>query len=399
MLTIIKTLKHIIENFNKTPNRGYSANYILEKKTEIQKLEDDFNEKYEKSAKDSNQQALKKIIDNLLERIKEILNSKTKLLEEKEIEEDLKEINEGLETLNCKMAKFDIISSIKIIPEFGGEVDKLTNFLNLVEYVDLSLSEVNEKEKLIKFVLGTKLSEKVRNKLITVQQPKTFKELKKTFCQLFRSKKNTLQIISELSTIQQNSSKTEDFASKVEKLVAELNSLQLLEQGDESREIICKINDQLGLNAFKNGLQQTTKSIVFSARPKTLSEAIDLAAEIDSSDNFAQVNHFRTNSYRGNYQNFNRNNNIRFNRRYQNNNTRNNSNTNNNNSHSNNSSNMRYYNNNRYNSNNKFNNNRYNNTNYNTQNQRRINYVEGSENIQGVSEAQRDSEQSLENRQ
>lgn len=60
---------------------------------------------------------------------------------------------------------------------------------------------------------------------------------------------------------------------------------------------------------------------------------------------------------------------------------------------------MRYYNNNRYNSNNKFNNNRYNNTNYNTQNQRRINYVEGSENIQGVSEAQRDSEQSLENRQ
>lgn len=172
--------------------------------------------------------------------------------------------------------------SYNIIPEYGKEVDKLTNFLNLIQFVNDNLSDEIEKGQLIKFVLRTKSPDKVRNKLITVSEPSTFKELKDTFKKLFKSSKNSLQIISELSTLQQNSNTTLNFATNIEKLVAELKSLHLLENGEENREVICKINDQLGLNSFRNGLNQPTKSTIFAARPKTLIEAIQLALELDT---------------------------------------------------------------------------------------------------------------------
>lgn len=54
-----------------------------------------------------------------------------------------------------------------------------------------------------------------------------------------------------------------------------MNSLQLLNPADESRATLIK------LNAFKNGVNEQLKSVIFAARPATLSEAISLAFEVD----------------------------------------------------------------------------------------------------------------------
>lgn len=86
-------------------------------------------------------------------------------------------------------------------------------------------------------------------------------------------------IQSELSRLKQNSFSVSDYSLKIENLIADLNYLQITQQGSQHKEIIVKINDEIGLHAFKSGLNDSLTNIVFAARPATLNEAINLALE------------------------------------------------------------------------------------------------------------------------
>ena len=64
------------------------------------------------------------------------------------------------------MASFGILDASKI-PKINGDRGQMNNFLGIIEHYVEILKDNTEISKLIKFILATKLTYKVRNKLIS----------------------------------------------------------------------------------------------------------------------------------------------------------------------------------------------------------------------------------------
>lgn len=275
----IDCVEKILINLKKNPNRAYSAEFVLNKKTLVFNLRTSFNDSLLKLARldiDENLiEPYKAKFKKLYAEVDSILDSRSQDILEKSfiVDSDSEE--------DFKMSGFDISTVMRVVPEFAGDVKQLTNFLNIVEYLSDSIKENQDKENLIKFVLKTKLSDIVRHRLNSHPEPSDIKQFKAVFSQVFKSKKTPLNIQSELSRTVQGNLSISDFASKIENLVAELNSLQLVSADEHSRSTIIKLNDEVGLNAFKMGINDNIRSVIFAARPANLSDAISLAFEVD----------------------------------------------------------------------------------------------------------------------
>lgn len=69
-----------------------------------------------------------------------------------------------VDEVKTKMSKFDLVTASKLIPEFQGDYLEVNNYLGLIEFYHDTLENEQQKQLLIKFVLATKLSEKVKIK-------------------------------------------------------------------------------------------------------------------------------------------------------------------------------------------------------------------------------------------
>lgn len=282
------------------------------------------------------------------------------------------------------MASFDLSTAIKIVPEFTGNRNELSNFISLVEMIDETL-KAEEKPKLIKFIIKARISDKVKNKLSSVETPITILELKTTLENSFPSNKTTLSLHTELSKIKQGNLQTKNYAEKIENITAELNKIQISELGEKERKTITSLNDKIALNAFKNGLNDSIKMTVLASRPKTLQEAVSLAIECSSTTD--ETNLFQYNrNYKTKY-------NPKYNNKYMNNNNNykyNNNNSNNHNKYNNhNGNNGSRIINNRINNNNGNRNNTYRNNNY------RNNYGNYKNNNKNIHYTQRTGNESV----
>lgn len=294
---LIEQIKEDIKNLKKTPGRIYTAPYILKKVNELKEIKSKFIEKYVVLLENDAKLACK-----LKEQFDEVYRTLDKIIEEKIV----KTLEKESRTIK-NMATFDITVTLKVVPEFQGDPKNLNNFLNLVEFLHDDLKDNTEKTKLIKFVLKTRLSEKVKNKLSASDTPTDLVTLKSSLQGIFKVNKTPLKIQSELAKAVQGSRPIKDFAEHVENLVAQLNALQIAEQGEAHRGIISKLNDQIGLNAFKNGLQEGIKSTVFASTPKTLQDAVKIASEVETigtarvfNYNSRRFNNFSQNRFRNN---------------------------------------------------------------------------------------------------
>lgn len=149
----------------KNPNRIYTQNYVNKTLKDIENLIN-FAIKYENYS---------------LQDIEEI---KIKILQ-------------YLKTEN--MASFGICDASKIIPEFNGDLNQLNNFIGIIEFYAETLKDTTEINKLIKFVLATKLSDRVRNKLISEETPTTLESFKRIFRKVFTPRKSLSSIHNELA--------------------------------------------------------------------------------------------------------------------------------------------------------------------------------------------------------
>jgi Retrotransposon gag protein len=211
------------------------------------------------------------------------------------------------------MASFDLEKASKIIPEFAGDYRSINNFVNLIEFYHDTLKE-QDKPKLVKFILLTKFSSKAQNKIGSTTDISTFNELKLTLLKTFKSPKNSLMIHSELVRTKQNGQSLGQYIEKIETLIAELNSLQINELGVGSKDVIMKLNDQIALNTFKQGLNDRIRPTIFAAQPKTFNDAKSLASEVETPQDTSTILHFNSRNYRqnnirsrNNYQNLSRN--------------------------------------------------------------------------------------------
>lgn len=255
----MEALYSILTRLKKNPNRSYSKEYIRN----IEKI---------------------------------ILGARAKIISEKI---DLKEYNlivtkikaflitkdmptDSNNEQQVTMATFDIVTANKLIPEFNGNISQLSNFLGLIELYSSTLTSEQGKS-LVKFVLATKLTDNVKNKLLTVQKPETVQDFKQVLSSIFKTNDSVASLHSSIVNLQQGNSSIQTFSSKIESVIAKLNQIQISDQGESSRQIIVNVNDQLALSAFKNGLNQPYKSIVMAARPKSMNEAVQIASESNTS--------------------------------------------------------------------------------------------------------------------
>lgn len=290
LLEIKNQIEAISRNFKKSPHRRYSSTYLLIKKTSLEDLAKKFNNTYQDlTQKGVNEEELNRIVNSckkLISEIKTIIDNKYKLLLDDidldSIEEENFELDKAVN--NIKMATFDIITAIKIIPCFNGEHRELYNFLNIVEAIQESYKDDNEREKLINFVYKTKLAEKVKNRLLNTAKPEKFIELKKLLNENYLPKRTAISVQTELNKEKQNGKSLENFITRIEDLVSNLNAIQLSENNNENKEILCTLNEKVALNVFKNGLNESIKTTILAARPKTFLDACKLAREINMNE-------------------------------------------------------------------------------------------------------------------
>lgn len=296
---LIEELERIINIFKKNPNRKFKSEYLLNKTTIKNNLKEKFNEEIVKFGNENKEQldiliakfksnfySLGSILNDLSE---EILNSSVLLDENEEIFENM---------------DFDLKSYVNIIPEFDGQFNKYSNFINFVEFIYDTLNE-NGKIRLIDFILKTKLSDAVRLKLAAYPKPITLNELKENISKILKSNKTSLSIQSELSRTRQNNLSVIDFSSKIESLISELNSIQISQRGEQNRELIILMNDEIALNAFKTGLNDKLKPTIIAGRPKSLNDAISLAMEAETPQQDAKVFSFKSHSNNNKKSNYN----------------------------------------------------------------------------------------------
>lgn len=275
---LIDQLKRIREIFTKNPSRQFKSEYILNKITLRKDIQTQFSEALKLfDEKD------KVIIDSKIEKFKDFNTKLSLILDQKSKEilntSTLSDDNTNIFKEEITM-EFDMIKTTKIIPDFKGDLANFDNFCNMVEYVYDTLS-ADSQPKLLEFVVRTKIPEKIRSKLTVYPKPTTFPIFKDNFSKVLKTKRSTLTIQSELSRVKQGNISLTDFSSKIENLLAELNYVQIAQQGENFKDIIIRINDEIALNAFKNGLNDSLRVIIFASRPKNLNDAINLALEAD----------------------------------------------------------------------------------------------------------------------
>lgn len=296
----LETATYILKNLKKNTKRTYTENYISKIRTELRYLRTNLTG-----------DALK-TFDNICVQINNLLKVKR---------------NE----IDTKMASFDIATATKIIPEFEGDQKKLGNFIGLVEFYHNTLA-ATQHSIFISFILATKLADRVKNRIVAESTPTTLTEFKTTLTKCFKTKRNAASIHNELSRTYQGNQDINTYATRIESLLAQLNELQISEQGSDNRAIIVRLNEQIGLSTFKNGLSEPYKSTVLAARPENFKTAVEVASELKHSSQNGILHYNYQQPYRQNYnhryQSQNRNSNYRQNSQNPNNAFRNNYNQN-----------------------------------------------------------------------
>lgn len=440
---LIENLEKIKVNFKKNPSRKYSPENLLEKCEIIKEITKKYKECY-KNLLDSKfdpktlESLVKHKFYSLINELDAIIKEKIELLrkdkeycenlasldsldyfdefknnfqEDKNIKEQsdsspfVKNSEDTSKIINMSVA-IDRFKALKLVPQLDSEGKNLSQFLSIVRELESLSENAEEIKKFIKFIIKAKCDEKTLRKLEICVNISNSTFLDKELKNIFKPTRTSLQIQSDLSSEKQGSKKVSDFASKIEDLTSELSNIRLSTvTNEEFKTLVRKEVDETGLNAFRLGLSEPFKTVIYASNPDTLTKAIQVAKDYESSipqRNESTANVFKMNANNQTFQNktYNNRNNYRnnnYNSRQYNNNNNNTNNRQNFNSQRNNFNNSPRNNyNNRFNNNFSYNRNnqqsnyqRYNNqnrsysnnNNYNNRNAR-INHLNYTENFQ-----------------
>lgn len=286
---IIDNLQKTKDIFTKNPNRIFKSEYILQKISLKNKLKSKFYEYFRtfEDPLDKNKLEEKKIkFETIYNKLEIILNKLSEnIVKSSILKDNTEDCFDDNKPINME---FDMSNHGKIVPEFDGTSQKYTNFINLVEFVHNNLNE-NGKSNFVNFIFKTKLSDSVRIKLSTYPVPQTLNQFKENLSKIVRSNRTALNVQSELSRLKQNNNNILDFSNKIECLIAELNTIQISQRGEQFREIIIQMNDEIGLNAFKTGINDKIRPTVVAGRPTSLNDAITLALDSEIPQEEAKI--------------------------------------------------------------------------------------------------------------
>lgn len=191
---------------------------------------------------------------------------------------DLSQVNKQLnKSSRTTMSVLNLDVALKIIPDFDGSTDRLHKFLLCCDMVYNGLLHT-EYEKFLNLI-KTKLSYKAYD-IVKYTDYGTWKELKDELKNKFQCSKSIEQLQIELINIrQQRTENVTAYASRVEKLLSELNEVCIASEGTTASKTIVNLNSKTALKAFQEGLLDPIKLIIKACRFTTLQDSINKACE------------------------------------------------------------------------------------------------------------------------
>lgn len=204
------------------------------------------------------------------------------------------------ELIKIKMAALDKNLALKMLPEFDGNHEHLTKFLDHCNFFYKPLVEADEKAIFLQIV---KL--KLVGQAGKIFKYKTLNDWESFATELelqFLKKESYISLHKKLLNIKQYSNEDiRSYANRIQQLVSELNSTCVTMDKD------CKvesINADYALNTFINGLSNHDIKIILKCRDKLdLKTAVELAAREELSFNkpFIPFNFHNNNQTQQNY--------------------------------------------------------------------------------------------------
>lgn len=135
---LIEELEKIKKIFTKNPNREFSSTYILNKSTLLEENYESFQQQYKKPTQKLEKHILEKYREKysvIYKDLKTILRTYSdKFLNTTTHQEEYSsegELFQDTKNTHEIMASLDIASTMKLLPEFNGELGKVTNFFKL----------------------------------------------------------------------------------------------------------------------------------------------------------------------------------------------------------------------------------------------------------------------------
>lgn len=184
-----------------------------------------------------------------------------------------------------KMGSFKEISSmLKSVESFGGPSKNVKldfdKFCNSVDLVWENLGTDKNAQILFMKMIKNKLCDNAYE-IVRYTVFNEWPELKRALHSKFIIRRSQGVVASELVNVKQSkNSEIRLFANKVQNLLNELNEICIEKQGIAAAVIIKKINEDLALNAFQNGIfDQFLKIIVKSFHFDNLEQSIEKAID------------------------------------------------------------------------------------------------------------------------
>jgi hypothetical protein len=172
---------------------------------------------------------------------------------------------------------FSIEIALKMIPEFKGSKEQLHKFLTCCDIVfDTAITDAEQTTFLS--VVKTKLCDQAYN-LIKYKTINNWAELKTLLKDHYRERRTMAQIQMELLTCRQGKTDVRSFATKIEKILGELDDVCISSQGENAKETIQNLNRATALKAFVDGLHDSIKLIIKACRFDDLPTAIEAACD------------------------------------------------------------------------------------------------------------------------
>lgn len=173
------------------------------------------------------------------------------------------------------MANFDLSIALKLDELREVRIQKITDFLNVVQCYHDMLTEEG-KFSPIKFIVAAKIKEEPKTRLGSTQI-ETFEQLKTALLTKVVAQESSEMLQKKLTTLRQNKMTLTEYAKQLMDLANRLTIAIKREQQLQDDGNIAKMGAKLALNQFKSGCHSEVQNIVIASNPKALEDAVQIA--------------------------------------------------------------------------------------------------------------------------
>lgn len=293
----IAKLNKIIINFQKAPNRAYSRNFLIRKKSQALEIYNLINDRLA----ESEDKFLKEELNFLIKGARQKYNDILIIINEKLVyaKNDITSLRTiGIIflfyiKLKRKQSKMALVVDVKLgtslIPIYDGKSENLDSFIDAVRlFEDTVIQTFAQGTPAQKAVAAQTVTRLVRTRLTdkarqTINENQSLDEMLVAIRAHCESKVSADSLVAKLNAVKQNGDLTE-FCDKVDKICSQLKSVYLK---DEIPQVTAnKMSTKCGINALIRGTRNNDAKIILQAGSfDKLSDAIVKLMEHDTQRN------------------------------------------------------------------------------------------------------------------